>query len=99
MLSDALKFDIHFQGGRVFFTESKEPSPKVKEFKILWDGMWELKEQGKRGNQAELIKHLKGRPSENKIRDHLKDEKGKRYWDAKPRDKNEILYEPRMVET
>lgn len=78
MLSDALKFDIRFQGDRVLFTESRAPSPEEKEFKIVWEGMRELKELAKRVNQAEMIKHLKGRISENKIRDRLKDENGKR---------------------
>jgi len=89
-----LKFDINFHVDRVLFTESKVPAPEQGGFKILWEGMQELKELGKRVNQAELIKQLKGRLAEKKIRDRLKDEKGNRYWDAIPGEKNELFMNP-----
>lgn len=47
--SDALRFEIHFEGDRVLFTESKAPSKDEKDMRLIHEAMVELEGKGGKG--------------------------------------------------
>lgn len=96
--SDALRFEIRFEGDRVLFTESKAPSKDEKEMRLIHEAIVELKEKGIETLQKNIINALKGVLGKDKTIELLSKGEGK-FWDLKPREGRGggKVYEPKEV--
>lgn len=93
-----MRFEIHFEGDRVLFTESNAPSREEREMRLIHEGMVEMINKSIELIQKNIIIHLKGVISKDKLLTFLDNGEGK-LWDVKPRPGRGggKLYEPKEV--
>ncbi len=83
--SDDLRFEVHFEGDRVLFTESNEPSKDEKDMRLIHEGICEMIEKETETIQKNIISHLKYVISKERVLKLLEKGTGK-FWDMKPRE-------------